>query len=213
MYPNYRDLNKTIIKDKLSIPNIDELLDELQGVAYFKKLDIKSRYHQIILRKEDIPKISFRTHEGHYDFLGMPFGLTNSPSNFQSLMNKKFRPQIRNFVLVLFDYILIYSKAWEGHIKYVDKFIQFLENNQFYVKILKCDFGKQEVDYLGHIVSNEWVNLEPQNMQAITRWPIPKNMKSLRGFWGITNYYKKFVKNCACIAGPLIYLLKKKSFV
>jgi hypothetical protein len=92
-------------------------------------------------------------------------------------------------VLVFFDDILIYRKSWEDHIKHVDKVLQILENNQLYVKISKCSFGKQEVEYLGHIVSREGVKVDPQNIQAITKWPIPKNIKSLRGFLGLIGYY------------------------
>jgi hypothetical protein len=116
-------------------------------------------------------------------------------------------------VLVFFDDILIYRKSWEEHIKHVDKVLQILENNQLYVKMSKCAFGKQEVEYLGHIVSHEGVKVDPQKIQAITKWPIPKNIKGLRGFLGLTRYYRKFVKNYACIAGPLTSLLKKNSFV
>jgi hypothetical protein len=122
-------------------------------VVFFTKLDLKLGYHLIRLRKDNIPKIDFRTHDGHYKFSVMPFGLTNPPSNFQSLINKKFQLHLRKFVLVFFDYMLIYRKSWEYHIKHVDQFLQILENNQLYVKRSKCSFGKQEVDYLGHIVS------------------------------------------------------------
>jgi hypothetical protein len=148
MCPNYRDLNNITIKDQFAIPNIDELHE----VAYFTKLDLKSRYHHIRLRKEDIPKKTFRIHDGHYEFLVMPFGLTNAPSTFQRLMNKKFQPQLRKFVWVFFDDILIYSKLWEDHIKHVDKVRQILKSNQLYVKRSKFYFGKQEVEYLGHII-------------------------------------------------------------
>jgi hypothetical protein len=103
-------------------------------------------------------------------------------------VNKKFRPQLRKFVLVLFDDIFINRKSWKNRIKHVDKVLQILENSQLHVKRSKCAFGKQEVEYLGHIVSREGVKVDPQNIQAITKWHIPKNTKSLRGFSGLTIY-------------------------
>jgi hypothetical protein len=124
---DYRALNKKKMKNRYPISRIYELLDELHGVVYFINIDLHSGYHQIKVREQDVPKTAFRCHYGHYEFLVMPFGLTNAPATFQSCMNHVFNKQLRKFLLVFFDDLLIYRKTWEEHIQHVEHILAIME--------------------------------------------------------------------------------------
>lgn len=156
--------------------------------------------------------MTFKTHEGHYEFMVVPFGLTNAPSIFQGLMNHLFRLYFRRYVLIFFDDILVYSRTMEDHKLHLREVLRVLKENHLYAKCSKCKFGCVRVDYFGHVITENGISVDPRKLQAIKDWPLPKNPKALRGFLGLTGYYRKFVRGYGGIASPLNKMLKKGEF-
>ena len=138
---DYRQLNKVTIKNRYPLPRIDDLLDQLQGASVLSKIDLRSRYHQLMIKKMDIPKMAFRTRYGHYEFLVMPFGLTNALAAFMDLMNRVFHPYLDQFVIVFIDDILVYSKNVNEHALHLRIILQTLRDRELYAKFSKYDFG------------------------------------------------------------------------
>jgi len=157
-------------------------------------------------------KTAFRTHQGLFEFMVMLFGLTNAPSTFQALMNEILKAFIRKFVLVFFDDILVFSSSWADHLQHVRAVFDVLRANHLALKRSKCSFGKETVAYLGHVIGADAVAMDKNKVAAVEAWPRPCTVKALRGFLGLTGYYRKFVKGYGAVAAPLTALLKKEAF-
>jgi len=182
---NYKALNAVTIKYSFPMATVDELLDELFGAQYFSKLDLHSGYHQILVSPEDHYKTTFGTYQGLYEWLVMPFGLSNAPATFQALMNSVFAEFLGKFVLVFFDDILVYNTTWNTYIQHLSLVLSTMQRHSLFVKLSKCFFGQTQIDYVGHVVSQDGVKVDETKIQAIKQWVIPTSMKQLRAFLGL----------------------------
>ncbi|KAL0543835.1 hypothetical protein IC582_018940 [Cucumis melo] len=206
---DYRELNKVTVKNRYPLPRIDDLFDHLQGATVFSKIDLRSGYHQLRIKDEDIPKTAFRSRYGHYEFIVMSFGLTNAPAVFMDLMNRVFREFLDTFVIVFIDDILIYSKTEAEHEEHLRMVLQTLRDNKLYAKFSKCEFWLKQVSFLGHVVSKAGVSVDPAKIEAVTGWTRPSTVSEVRSFLGLAGYYRRFVENFSRIATPLTQLTRK----
>jgi hypothetical protein len=211
---DYRQLNKATIKNQYPLPRIDDLFDQMKGATVFSKIDLRSGYHQLRIKEDDIPKTAFKTRFGHYEFTVFPFGLTNAPGVFMSLMNGVFREYLDKFVQVFIDDILIYSRTTEEHDEHLRLVLQCLREHKLYGKLSKCSFYQSRIHYLGHVISGEGIAVDPAKVEAIMEWPAPTNVTEVRSFMGLAGYYRRFVEGFSKIANPITELQKKnKKFV
>ncbi|KAI3802113.1 hypothetical protein L1987_30238 [Smallanthus sonchifolius] len=202
---DYRELNKRTVKNKYPLPRIDDLFDQLQGASWFSKIDLKSSYHQLKVREEDVPKTAFRTRYGHYELLVMSFGLTNAPTSFMDLMNRVCRP-----VIVFIDDILVYSKSEGDHHCHLREVLEVLKQEKLYAKFSKCVFWLREVQFLGHVINPNGIMVDPAKIETVKEWNIPKTPTEIRSFLGLAGYYQRFIQDFSKIASSLTKLTRKE---
>jgi hypothetical protein len=207
---DFRQLNKVTVKNKYPLPRIDDLFDQLKDVKVFSKIDLRSGYHQVRIKDEDISKTAFRTRYGHYEFNVVPFGLSNAPYVFMCLMNGVFRNYLDKFIIVFLDDILVYSKIEEEHEQHLKMVLQVLREHQLYAKLRKCSFYQRQIHYLGHIISEEGIIVDPEKVRAIQEWPTPRNVTEVRSFMGLEGYYRRFIAGFSRIAHAITSLQKKE---
>jgi hypothetical protein len=202
-------LNKVTIKNKYPLPRIDDLFDQLKDEKIFSKIDLRSGYHQVGIKEEDIRKTTFRTRYGHYEYTVVPFGLSNAPVIFMCLMNGVFRDYLDKFVIVFLDDILVYSKSKKEHEHHLRMDLQVLREHQLYAKLSKFSIYQKKIHYLGHIISENGITMDPEKIEAIREWSVPKNVTEVKSFMGLACYYRRFIEGFSKIAHPITSLQMK----
>ena len=206
---DYRQLNKMTIKNKYPLPRIHDLMDQLHGSSMFSKLDLQSGYHQILVKVDDVQKTAFRSRYGHYEYVVMPFSVTNAPAVFMDYMNRIFQPFLDKFVVVFIDDILIYSKTREQHAEHLRLVLGVLREKHLYAKLSKCEFWMDEVQFLGHVISAQGIAVDPAKVEAVVKWESPKSTTEIKSFVGLAGYYRIFIEGFSKIVAPLTLLTRK----
>ncbi|GKD72826.1 putative reverse transcriptase domain-containing protein, partial [Tanacetum coccineum] len=181
---DYRELNKLTVKNHYPLPRIDDLFDQLQGSSIYSKIDLRSGYHQLRVREEDIPKTAFRTRYGHYEFQVMPFGLTNTPAVFMDLMNRVCKPYLDKFVIVLINDILIYSLNEKEHEEHLKTILELLKKEELYATFSKCEFWINTIKFLGPVIDSSGIHVDPAKIEAVKNWASPTTPSEIRQFLG-----------------------------
>jgi len=207
-----RAINKITFKYRFPIPRIGDMFDMLSGAKIFSKIDLKSGYHQIRIRPGDEWKTAFKTKEGLYEWMVMPFGLSNAPSTFMRLMNQVLKPFIGDFVVVYFDDILIYSRNSVHHMDHVRKVLEVLRENKLFINLKKCSFMMDQLVFLGFVISADGIRVDKEKVRAIREWPTPKTVGEVRSFHGLATFYRRFVRNFSSIVAPITECMKKGKF-
>uniref|UniRef100_A0AAQ4QLT0 Gypsy retrotransposon integrase-like protein 1 n=1 Tax=Gasterosteus aculeatus aculeatus TaxID=481459 RepID=A0AAQ4QLT0_GASAC len=200
---DYRGLNEITIKNRYPLPLISSAFELLRNAKIFTKLDLRNAYHLVRIREGDEWKTAFNTPSGHYEYLVMPFGLSNAPAVFQALVNDVLRDMLNQYVFVYLDDILIFSPDEDTHVKHVHQVLQRLLTHQLFVKAEKCEFHVSSVAFLGFIVSQDNIQMDPAKVSAVTEWATPTSRKHLQRFLGFANFYRRFIRNFSTIASPL----------
>uniref|UniRef100_A0A2N9G6P5 Reverse transcriptase domain-containing protein n=1 Tax=Fagus sylvatica TaxID=28930 RepID=A0A2N9G6P5_FAGSY len=198
-----RVINNITVKYCHPIPRLDDMLDELHGSYIFSKIKLKSGYHQIRMREGDEWKTAFKTKYGLYEWLVMPFSLTNAPSIFMRLMNHVLRAFIDKFVVVYFDDILVYSKDLNEHIEHLRYVFDVLKCEKLYANFKKCNFCMEKVVFLGYVISTTGIEVDKEKVKAIKEWPMPKSITEIRSFHSLASFYRRFVKDFSTLTAPL----------
>ncbi|GJW29260.1 putative reverse transcriptase domain-containing protein [Tanacetum coccineum] len=206
---NYRELNKLTVKNRYPLLRIDDLFDQLQGSSIYSKIDLRSGYHQLMVREQDIPKTAFRTRYGHYEFQVMPFGLTNAPAVFMHLMNRVYKPYLDKFVIVFIDDILIYSKDEKEREEHLKAILELLKKEKLYAKFSKCDVWIPKVQFLGHVIDSRGIHVDPAKIESIKDWASPRSPTEIRQFLGLAGYYQRFIEGFSKIAKSMTKLTQK----
>jgi len=207
---DYRKLNEMTIKNSYPLPLISDIITKLSKAKYFTKLDVRWGFNNVRVKEGDEWKAAFRTNRGLFEPLVMFFGLTNSPATFQTMMNNIFIELIDdNVVIVYMDDILVFTETLEHHKEVIKKVLQILEENKLYLKAEKCEFEKEKIEYLGLIISQGKIEMDPVKVEGVSKWPEPENVKDVQSFLGFVNFYRRFIEDFADIAKPLHELTRK----
>ena len=198
-----RIVNKITIEYRFPIPRLDDLLDEFYGASIFSKIDLRSGYYQIRMREGDEWKTSFKTRDGLYEWMVMPFGLSNAPSTFMRFMNHILKPSIENFVVVYFDDILIYSKNSMENLEHLRQLFSILRDQRLFANLKKCDFYADRIIFLGYVVTKDGIEMDRSKIEAITNWPTPSSIHDVRSFHGLVSFYKRFIRGFSSIMTPV----------